>query len=486
MKPIIAAAALALAATLGLSLSAQAQNGSLPRSFVSSSGLDSNPCTITEPCATFAHAYTAVGANGVVAALDPGKYGPLTITGPVTINGNGWAAITEPAGSNGITITAASGNVTLKGLEIDGAGAGSSGVTLNSALSGDLNLSILGCVISNSTGTGIAIVPTASSGSPLLNLLMTNTSSFNNMTGISIVPSGNASVAGTITGMNVANNSNNGFNIGGSSALAIVNSLASQNSNDGINATGGNTTVTLKGSTVVNNIVGVNIASGATVVSYGNNAITGNQTNVVGGSIPELGAVGPAGPTGPQGPTGAMGVAGAQGPQGATGAMGAAGAQGAQGPAGTNGATGATGAQGAQGPQGPEGTTGIVSFIDIGGDGIFDASSSSYVFSGPTASIVLTQTLNITVTATTVFYTIQGGAQYSYAICQSSGGGTPTVAGGTLANLEQTAQNSNIPTTTSATFTLSTPGTYQVGSCTSVGSGTIGVGSNSGWVMVTN
>jgi len=66
MKSLIAVAALALAATLALSLSAQAQNGSLTRSFVSSSGADSNPCTITEPCASFAQAYTKVGANGVV------------------------------------------------------------------------------------------------------------------------------------------------------------------------------------------------------------------------------------------------------------------------------------------------------------------------------------------------------------------------------------------------------------------------------------
>ena len=335
MKHSIAVAALALAATLALSLSAQAQNGTLTRSFVSSSGLDSNPCTIAEPCATFAQAYTKVEANGIIAALDPGKYGPIAITGPVTINGNGWAAITEPAGGNGISIAATSGNVTLKGLEIDGAGAGSSGIALSSALSGDLNLNILSCAISSSTGTGISIAPSASSGTPVLDLLITNTSSLSNATGISIVPSGNASVAGTITGLNVANNSNNGFNIGGSIALAIVNSLASQNSHDGINATGAGTTVTLKGSTVVNNNVGVNMASGATVVSYGNNAITGNTTNVVGGSIPELGAVGPAGPQGPAGPIGATGAAGATGAMGATGATGPAGATGATGPQGT-------------------------------------------------------------------------------------------------------------------------------------------------------
>src|ERR1700723_2876379 len=125
-------AAIALAAVAPATL-AQAQNGSLTRSFVSASGIDTNPCTITAPCATFAHAYTTIGANGIIAALDPGKYGPMNITGPVTINGNGWAAITAPANGSGITINAdSSDNVVLKGLEIDGAGAAHNGITLNS------------------------------------------------------------------------------------------------------------------------------------------------------------------------------------------------------------------------------------------------------------------------------------------------------------------------------------------------------------------
>src|SRR5580700_2951934 len=124
-------ATLALAAVFSAA-PAQAQNGTLTRSFVSSAGVDSNPCTIAQPCATFAHAYTAIGANGIIAALDPGKYGPITITGPVTVNGNGWAAITGPASGTAITINAVSGNVTLIGLEIDGAGAADTGILFNS------------------------------------------------------------------------------------------------------------------------------------------------------------------------------------------------------------------------------------------------------------------------------------------------------------------------------------------------------------------
>src|ERR1700690_2415171 len=108
--------ALLSAIAIVASAPAQAQNGSLTRSFVSSAGLDSNSCMITAPCATFQTAYTKVGANGIIAALDPGKYGPITITGPVTINGNGWAAITGPASGTAITISSVSGNVILTGL----------------------------------------------------------------------------------------------------------------------------------------------------------------------------------------------------------------------------------------------------------------------------------------------------------------------------------------------------------------------------------
>src|SRR5580698_410818 len=100
-------ASIGLAAALAAVLPAiPAQATSLTRTFVSASGSDSNPCTITQPCATFARAYSLTTAQGIVAALDPGKYGPLTIIGPVTINGNGWAAITAPANGNGITINA--------------------------------------------------------------------------------------------------------------------------------------------------------------------------------------------------------------------------------------------------------------------------------------------------------------------------------------------------------------------------------------------
>jgi hypothetical protein len=66
-----------------------------------------------------------------------------------------------------------------------------------------------------------------------LNLLITNTSSLNNLNGIKIDPS-TVSVQGTITGSTAANNSNNGFDFEGLSGITLLNSLATQNSTDGI------------------------------------------------------------------------------------------------------------------------------------------------------------------------------------------------------------------------------------------------------------
>ena len=227
-----AVALFSLAALVG-GAPAHAQNGSLTRSFVSSSGVDSNPCTITQPCATFAHAYTAIGANGIIAALDPGKYGPLTIEGPVTINGNGWSAITAPASGNGITINAGTGNVLLMGLEIDGAGAGYNGVVFNSGST----LTVTNCTVQNFTGSGLAgngilMVPTSAS----IDFTITNTTASNNSyAGIFYWPQtgSSASAKGVIDHVTTNSNYygiaiNTGALTSGSTIITVSNSIASR------------------------------------------------------------------------------------------------------------------------------------------------------------------------------------------------------------------------------------------------------------------
>ena len=216
---------------------AHAQNGTLTRSFVSSSGVDTNPCTITQPCATFAHAYPMIAANGIVAALDPGKYGPLSIIGPVTINGNGWAAITGTAGGAGITINAGSGNVVLTGLEIDGALAGVNGIVFNNGGS----LRIENSVIKDFTGTGIYFVPAVQSS-----LFVTDTSVIDNSgDGLSVFPtSAGVQISVVLNRVEALNNGNNGIGMNAARGENQINatatdSTAAGNGGIGFGSTGG-------------------------------------------------------------------------------------------------------------------------------------------------------------------------------------------------------------------------------------------------------
>jgi hypothetical protein len=90
---------LALAVTALGSIPAHAQG--VPRVFVSGLGLDSNPCTVNQPCRTFQQAYNTVAANGEIDALDPAGYGALTITHGISIQGHGWASISSQASCSG-------------------------------------------------------------------------------------------------------------------------------------------------------------------------------------------------------------------------------------------------------------------------------------------------------------------------------------------------------------------------------------------------
>jgi hypothetical protein len=260
-----------------------AQAASLTRTFVSSAGSDSNPCTITQPCATFAVAYAATAANGIIAALDPGKYGPLTIMGPVTVNGYGWAAITGPANGNAITINAnSSDNIALIGLNIDGAGAALNGIVFNSGN----GLTVTNCVVQNlhwtginTTGDGILIQPTSGA----VSFVITNTVVSNNgFAGIFYDPPSGLATANVVIDHVVATNNQYGIIIdnstgGGSAAAAISNSIASNNGTAGIVAQNAAALVVSIDSTGASGNTNGIEAYGTAKVTLGRSVITANS-----------------------------------------------------------------------------------------------------------------------------------------------------------------------------------------------------------------
>jgi hypothetical protein len=139
-------------------LSASAGFGQV-RTWVSPTGLDTNPCTREQPCRNFGAAIAAVAAGGEVVALESAGYGPVTITKSVTIVAPaGVHAAIAPSSGNAITLSAAdTDHVVLRNLYLNSQGA-SFGLDANTVAA----LYVEGCVVSGFSDTGILFDPTTS------------------------------------------------------------------------------------------------------------------------------------------------------------------------------------------------------------------------------------------------------------------------------------------------------------------------------------
>jgi hypothetical protein len=331
-RSIFIATALALAITLP-AVSANAQ-GAI-RTFVSTTGSDSNPCSITSPCRHFSAAVAATSVGGEVDALEAGSYGSFTISQAITIEGQGWSYVAPPDGGNGITIKAGSGKVTihgvsingvgttggtngiaidapstgtitLSGLILEGGGASAHGIYLNSGVSGELN--IIDTTVTNFTNSGITILPVGSQ----INVLISNSYSLHNgQHGIKIAATGGgggAQVLYEIDHTTASGNSVNGFDFEATSGNGVAGGLSQsvaglnnnvgiyvsaagaeifncglvQNSSYGLSVANGGL-VTLSSSSFVNGNLDVTTDSnnGSTVSSFGNNAYSFYSGNIV-------------------------------------------------------------------------------------------------------------------------------------------------------------------------------------------------------------
>lgn len=93
------------------------------RTWVSGVGDDANPCSRTAPCKTFAGAIPKTADGGELDALDPGNFGAVTITRPITIDGGGGqVASTLVTGQGGGIVVAAQPNdvVVLRNIRLEG------------------------------------------------------------------------------------------------------------------------------------------------------------------------------------------------------------------------------------------------------------------------------------------------------------------------------------------------------------------------------
>jgi hypothetical protein len=287
--------------------------GPSTQTFVSATlGSDSNPCTRTSPCLTFAAAQAQTNAGGEIDVLDPGDFGPVTITKAISIYSDamGVAGTVPSSGTSGIVISAGANDVIhLGGLAFDGVNAsGTSGVVFTSGA----RLFIENCVMQGFTTSGITFSPGAGSATTT-KLVVEDTTILNNATGFLIQPTGGIAANVTLQWLHITNNAGEGLRVdgtGGSGAInaTLADSTASFNAGNGIDAvsgpgnvilditrvgadtngaagivsnqsSGGTASVTVGSSVFYGNATGIQAAGGAGLLSYGNNQVTGNAAN---------------------------------------------------------------------------------------------------------------------------------------------------------------------------------------------------------------
>lgn len=275
-----------------VSINAHAQ---ATRTWVSGVGDDSNPCSRTAPCKTFAGAISKTAAGGEIDALDPAGYGSLTITKAITIDGTAALASSLVSGTNAFIINAGGNDtVIIRNMHLNGLIAGTlpglTGIKIQSA----------GAVyIEKCEVEGFAAGITVGTSTPV-NVYVSETSIANNANAIIVSPTAAANLVvsnstlllgtngilfqGTSTNTGtIANSSIAGFTASGVaiSSEAVSTQVNINGSTLGIN---GNGIDALAGTVRMSNVMTSQnanaLVSGAgTIYSFGNNSLNAGNTN---------------------------------------------------------------------------------------------------------------------------------------------------------------------------------------------------------------
>jgi hypothetical protein len=216
MKQIALRSAVALVATLASSGAYALSN----RTFVSGSGSDSNLCSLSAPCRSFAGALAQTSPGGEIAVLDTAGYGAVTIGQAISIvNEEGVEAGITVTSGDGITINAgATDVVNLRGLTLVGAGGGR-GIVFNSGST----LNIQNCVIRGFEFTGLLLEPTVSSDINVSNTIVSGSDG----DGITLQPSGaGITVTASFEQVQAIHNSGDGVGLFGRSMTGSLRAIA--------------------------------------------------------------------------------------------------------------------------------------------------------------------------------------------------------------------------------------------------------------------
>jgi hypothetical protein len=246
------------------------------RTWVSGTGSDSNPCSQTAPCKTFAGALTKTIAGGEISVLDAGGYGPVTIDKAITINGEGTLASILVGSGAGITVNAGPNDrVVIRNIQLFGAPGASMGVNVKSG-----NVTIDKCFMYGFLtgfigGAGIAVNAPNGARIDVRDTNVTNSSYgalLHNTAGIAVA-----------TFDNVRFNDIPGYGVGvtGTNTFVTVNRAFISNAGTAaVHAGGAVTTVNVDNSEITNSAIAVRTANASATVRLSNNSIY-NNTNAL-------------------------------------------------------------------------------------------------------------------------------------------------------------------------------------------------------------
>ncbi len=241
-------------------------------------------CSETSPCATFATAI-ATGASQIN-CLSSGNYGTVTITASITIDcGTGNVGNIVSSSTAGITINiTAAANIILRHLALNGLSTGSliHGVNATSFFSG--TLIVEDCMIHGYHG-GFGIFFEPASGRGLLQV--SNSQSFDNVTGISVLPASGQIASVTLNRVELVANTGNGlvFNGLGIVAGTMRDSVIGENGLEGVFSQASQVFFTVEESSIVDNLTnGIQTNSAGSSIKVGSSTIGGNGTGVLASS----------------------------------------------------------------------------------------------------------------------------------------------------------------------------------------------------------
>jgi hypothetical protein len=163
-------------------LSAPLLKAASSHTWVAGNGNDANPCTVTQPCATFTGALSVTNAGGIISVLSPGDFGSVLITKSITLDGGSvGGTITFTGEGGGIRVHAGiSDTVILRHLVVNGLNAGFFGIALDLAH----NVIIEDCDVEGFLAGGVLLESIAA-----MNVTVKNTRIIGGSYGVIINPS---------------------------------------------------------------------------------------------------------------------------------------------------------------------------------------------------------------------------------------------------------------------------------------------------------